>query len=266
VPVDQYGTGRRTNATLTIVFGAAGLAIVLAAVAVAGVVLASRHPEQVGAARAGAGASASPSGPVSATPGPCRFHSVTDNNPNRKSVGVPEWNAESRSGTVTMTITTNLGVIEVRMDAAKTPCTIASFAFLAGQHFFDNSPCHRLVNQDAFGVLQCGDPTGTGQGGPAYQFADENLSGLPTHNGGHTYYPRGMVAMANAGPNTNGSQFFIAFRDTDLPPDYTPFGQVTRGLDIVDQVALGGDDGAYASTAGGGHPKVKITIQSLTVS
>jgi peptidyl-prolyl cis-trans isomerase B (cyclophilin B) len=165
-----------------------------------------------------------------------------------------------------MTVTTTLGVVEVRMDAAKTPCTIASFAFLAGQHFFDNSTCHRLVNQEAFGVLQCGDPTGTGQGGPAYEYANENLAGVPVHNGGHPYYPRGTVAMANAGPDTNGSQFFVVFRDTDLPPDYTPFGQVTRGMDIVDQVALGGDDGAYASQAGGGHPKVKVTIQSLTVS
>jgi peptidyl-prolyl cis-trans isomerase B (cyclophilin B) len=72
--------------------------------------------------------------------------------------------------------------------------------------------------------------------------------------------------MANAGPDTNGSQFFVVFRDSDLTADYTPFGQVTRGIDIVDQVALGGDDGTYASNAGGGHPKVKVTIQSLAVS
>jgi peptidyl-prolyl cis-trans isomerase B (cyclophilin B) len=171
VPVDQYGSGRRTNATLTVVFVAAGLAVVLAAVAVAGVVLASR-PAQRSVAKAGMGAS--PSRPAGATAGVCRFLPVPDAAPNRKNVGVPDPNAGSRSGPATMTITTNLGVVEVRMDAAKTPCTIASFAFLAGQHFFDNSPCHRLVNQDAFGVLQCGDPTGTGTGGPTYQFADEN--------------------------------------------------------------------------------------------
>src|SRR5204862_4738076 len=144
-PVDQYGNPRRTNATLTVVFGAAGLAIVLAAVAVAWVVLASRPTSRVGAARAAG--SASPSSLPSATPGPCRFHSVSDN-PNLKSVGVPDMNGGPRSGTKTMTITTKLRVVEVRSDAAKTPCTVASFAFLAGQHFFDNSPCHRLVNQD----------------------------------------------------------------------------------------------------------------------
>jgi peptidyl-prolyl cis-trans isomerase B (cyclophilin B) len=293
--VDQYGYGypppapvppQRTNATLAIVLGAAGLAVVIAAGAVTWVLVVSRPgaPRGVGAARPGA----SPSGSTGPTPGPCRFHPVSSN-ADRKSVGVPDLTGERRTGTVTMTITTNLGVIEVRMDAAKTPCTIASFALLAGRHFFDNSACHRLVNQDRFGVLQCGDPSGTGGGGPAYEFPDENLTAVPVHRvpaAGSTadappgipapqtssdvvdqpYYRRGMVAMANSGPNTNSSQFFLVFRDSDLRADYTPFGEVTRGVDILDQVAAGGEDGAWANTAGGGHPKTRIVVQSLTMT
>jgi peptidyl-prolyl cis-trans isomerase B (cyclophilin B) len=178
---------------------------------------------------------------------------------NLKDVGTPPV-AHPVTGTETMRIGTNLGTITVRIDVAKTPCTAASFGYLGSRHFFDNSPCHRLVASGIY-VLQCGDPSGTGSGGPGYTFGDENLSGT---TGG--VYPRGTVAMANAGPGTNGSQFFLVFKDSPLQPDYTPFGTITGGLSVVDQVAAGGDDGAFGQSAGGGHPKIKITLMSITVS
>ncbi|ROT31661.1 peptidylprolyl isomerase [Micromonospora sp. HM5-17] len=178
--------------------------------------------------------------------------------PDTRTVGLPDFDGAPRSGTATMRLDTNLGTIVITMDRAKTPCTVASFHHLAEQRFFDGSSCHRLVTEGIF-VLQCGDPSGTGRGGPDYRFADENLSGA--------VYTRGVVAMANTGePNTNGSQFFIIFRDTELPPAYTPFGTVTTGLDIVDRVAAGGHDNSYGSSAGGGAPNIPITFQSVTVS
>lgn len=176
--------------------------------------------------------------------------------PEIKTVGVPDFDRAPRTGTATMRITTNLGPIVITMDRSRTPCTAASFQHLAERRFFDQSPCHRLVTEGIF-VLQCGDPTGTESGGPDYRFADENLSGAR--------YTRGVVAMANIGQAaTNGSQFFIIFRDsTSLPPTYTPFGTVTTGLDIVDQVAAGGHDNS--NPAGGGTPNTPITIETLTV-
>jgi peptidyl-prolyl cis-trans isomerase B (cyclophilin B) len=170
-----------------------------------------------------------------------------------------------------MTINTNLGPIVVQLDLAKAPCTAASFTYLAGQHFFDGSSCHRLVNKSGndpqsgqasdFHVLQCGDPTGTGQGGPKYKFDNEYV---PTDL--RPAYPAGVVAMANSGqPGTNGSQFFIVFGDTLLDPNYTAFGKVTKGLDIAQKVGAAGDDGAFEPNPGGGHPKTKLTFTTVTV-
>jgi peptidyl-prolyl cis-trans isomerase B (cyclophilin B) len=178
--------------------------------------------------------------------------------PDVTAVGMPDFDRAARSGTALMRIDTNLGQIVITMDRSRTPCTVASFQHLAERRFFDGSRCHRLVTEGIF-VLQCGDPSGTGRGGPDYRFADENLHGAR--------YTRAVVAMANTGqPGTNGSQFFIVFRDSDLPPTYTPFGTVTTGLDVVDRVAAGGHDNSYASTAGGGVPNTTITFRSVTVS
>ncbi len=154
-----------------------------------------------------------------------------------------------------MTIVTNLGTVVVQLDPAGAPCTVASFAYLAGKSYFDGTKCHRLVTRGIF-VLQCGDPSGTEQGGPGYEFDDENLSATSGT------YRAGTVAMANAGPGTNGSQFFVVYRDSPLPPQYTPFGRVTSGLDVVVGVASAGED----TGTGDGHPKVPVTIQSLRVS
>ena len=158
--------------------------------------------------------------------------------------------------TYTATIVTNCGTIVAALDAAKAPHTVNSFAFLASKHYFDNSPCHRLVTQSIY-VLQCGDPTGTGTGGPGYTIPDENLSGAT--------YPAGTLAMANTGqPHTGGSQFFFCYADTPLPPQYTPFGHVTQGLDVLKKIAqLGEDDG---NGPGDGKPKSPVVIQTFTVA
>jgi len=160
-----------------------------------------------------------------------------------------------RAKKYTMTVHTSQGDIVIALNAAKAPHTANSFAFLAGQKFFDGSHCHRLTTEGIY-VLQCGDPTGTGTGGPGYSFGDENLTGAT--------YPAGTAAMANAGPNTNGSQFFLVYKDTTLPPSYTPFGTITSGLDVVQKVAAGGSDDANGQ--GDGQPKISVVLTSVTVA
>ena len=206
---------------------------------------------------------------------------------NTKDVGTPPTLDIAASGTRTMTITFAAGVVEAELDLSRAPCTAASFAYLASQSFFDNTTCHRLLDSGAY-VLQCGDPSGTGSGGPAYTFADENLptppdptasataspsatpapsaSPSPSAPDGTVIYRKGTLAMANSGPNTNGSQFFIVYRDSPFPPNYTIFGRVTKGLEVVEQIASGGHDGSYEPSPGGGKPKNDATIRSLTVS
>jgi peptidyl-prolyl cis-trans isomerase B (cyclophilin B) len=199
-------------------------------------------------------------------------------NTNLKDVGTPPTTNIPNRGTRTMTITTNQGVISAQLNLQNAPCTAASFAYLAGKSFFNNTKCHRLTTSGIF-VLQCGDPSGTGQGGPTYKFPDKYKppadQPAPDASGGATpqpspsastaHYPRGSLAMANSGPDTNGSQFFIVYKDSPLPADYTLFGAVTSGLDVVDKVAAGGTDGKFDPSPGGGHPKTEVTIQSLVV-
>ncbi|MFI0374348.1 peptidylprolyl isomerase [Actinomadura sp. 1N219] len=151
------------------------------------------------------------------------------------------------------TIKTNLGTLEVQLDPAKAPCTVNSLAHLASKKYYDNTTCHRLTTGETLKVLQCGDPSGNGTGGPSYQFADEIATG--------SGYTRGTVAMANAGPNTNGSQFFIIYGDTtSLEPNYTIFGRVTSGLEIIDKVAKSGAEDGSVTGAGDGPPKQKVNI------
>ena len=157
------------------------------------------------------------------------------------------------------TIRTNRGNIVIDLLNSRATCTVNSFVSLAKQKFFSQTTCHRLVTTGIF-VLQCGDPTGTGSGGPGYQFSDENLTGAK--------YPAATVAMANGGPNTNGSQFFLVYRNSaGLQPNYTPFGTIVSGLKIVQNVAKAGSDNAFAGPGqgGGGHPKEKVVIKSVTI-
>lgn len=192
--------------------------------------------------------------------GTCGYVADTDGSPAKK-VGAPPAKVDTKSKT--MTLKTNQGDIVIAVSAEKTPCTVNSFAFLAEKKFFDGSKCHRL-GSDQFPVLQCGDPLAKadgksqtdGQGGPGYRFVNENLEGAK--------YTRGVVAMANSGPDTNGSQFFIVYGDAPLSPDYTPFGTVTKGMEIIDKVNKGG-----VITPGGdgtGAPKETVEIKSVTMS
>ncbi|MGA8256195.1 MAG: peptidylprolyl isomerase [Nocardioides sp.] len=157
---------------------------------------------------------------------------------------------------VEVTITTSAGDLGATLNGDTTPCTVGSFVSLAEQGFYDETPCPRITTDPGFQLLQCGDPTGTTGGGPGYAFPDE-LTGAET-------YPAGTLAMANSGPNTNGSQFFIVYGDTGLAPDYTVFGTVNaEDLSVIEEVAAGGDDGS--NPAGGGAPNTPIDIVSVTV-
>ncbi|MFC7531293.1 peptidylprolyl isomerase [Actinoplanes sp. GCM10030250] len=186
-----------------------------------------------------------------------------------KDVGTPPASVPN-VGTSTLKFDTSLGVIEAKIDLTKAPCTGASYKHLAEKKFLDNTKCHRLVNEATFKVLQCGDPFATGKGyretdgtgGPSYTMIEENL---PTDTA--KPYPAGSIAMANTGqPGSTGSQFFICSEDTQLSPNYTLLGTITSGLDIVKDVVKAGDDGAFAQSAGGGHPKKELTIKTMTVS
>jgi peptidyl-prolyl cis-trans isomerase B (cyclophilin B) len=161
------------------------------------------------------------------------------------------------SGTVDATIATTAGILDATLDAEKTPCTVSSFVSLAEQGYFDNTPCHRLTTaRTQIFVLQCGDPTGTGTGGPGYTIPDE-LSGTET-------YGPGTLAMAKTNqPDSGGSQFFIVYQATPLPPDYTVFGHISAaGVKAVQKVAAEGTDNAFGD--GDGHPKEKVTITKVT--
>ena len=156
----------------------------------------------------------------------------------------------------TFTFDTNCGDIVVTTVGAKAPITITQLATLARGGYFNNSLCHRLTTQGLY-VLQCGDPTATGTGGPSFTYGDENLPAATLNN-----YPAGTVAMANSGPGTNGSQFFLVFADTTLGANYTIWGTITQGLDIVKAIAKAGVKGGGAD----GTPKQTIAIERVTVS
>jgi len=143
-------------------------------------------------------------------------------------------------------IATSEGQIDVQLFTVEAPKTVNNFVFLAREGFYDGVPFHRTIN--GF-MIQTGDPTGTGRGGPGYRFEDEPVK---------RQYTRGIVAMANAGPNTNGSQFFIVHgQNVGLPPNYTIFGQVVSGMDVVDKIA-------QAPTRPGGEGSTPVNAATIT--
>jgi peptidyl-prolyl cis-trans isomerase B (cyclophilin B) len=188
----------------------------------------------------------------------CTYSPDESGNPNLTDVGTPpNPEATPTQGTATLLMSTDQGDLTLTLDRTKAPCAAASFVYLTEQGFYDNSPCHRLVNQESFGVLQCGDPTGQGSGGPTYKYAEEVTP--------ETTYPRGTIAMAKtSAPDTTGSQFFLCFVDTQLPPEYTVVGTIDEaGLGVLETVAAGGikDVGPQ----GDGAPAIPVTIESMTV-
>jgi cyclophilin family peptidyl-prolyl cis-trans isomerase len=189
----------------------------------------------------------------------CTYAPDESGNPSLTDVGTPPTpEATPTQGTSSLLMSTDQGDLTLTLDRAKAPCAAASFTYLASQKFYDGSPCHRLVNQESFGVLQCGDPTGSGSGGPSYKYAEEVTA--------ETTYPRGTIAMAKTSePGTTGSQFFLCFVDTQLPPEYTVVGTVDEaGLAVLDTVAAGGikDTGP----TGDGAPAIPVTINTMTVA
>lgn len=158
---------------------------------------------------------------------------------------------------VSASMATSQGNIGLLLANNESPCTVNSFASLIGQKYFDNTKCHRLTTSETLGVLQCGDPKGDGTGGPGYQFVNEYPTDQYPPNDPKlreaVLYPRGTMAMANSGPGTNGSQFFMVYKDSQLPPQYTVFGTIQPdGLAVLDKIAKagvtgGGDDGAPVS-------------------
>ncbi|HEY0934722.1 MAG TPA: peptidylprolyl isomerase [Trebonia sp.] len=194
-----------------------------------------------------------------------------------KKVAVPPATPNYKAA-YTATINTNLGPVNIDLLNSKATCTVNSFVHLATAGYFNASQCHRIVNSGGLYVLQCGDPTAQaatkltcstaanapGTGGPGYEFASENLPGGASSAGTVTY-PAGTVAMANSNSATsNGSQFFLVFKNSTLRPDYSPFATITSGLDILQKVANAGTSCSY-SGAGGGAPKEKVVISSVTI-
>lgn len=169
--------------------------------------------------------------------------------------GLPTFDPAKAAKPYTARLITDEGLISFQALTDKAPCTTNSFRFLAEHNYYDLTHCHRLVTQRIF-VLQCGDPTGTGSGGPGYSFPDENLTGAT--------YPAGTVAMANAGPSTNGSQFFFCTEDTKLSPNYTPFGRVVAGQDVLRKIAAGGEDDQ--NSTGDGFPTLPVDILHVQIA
>src|SRR3954466_13272399 len=254
---------RRRRRNLGIFAAALGVAVVvIAATIITGVFSSDSKTSDAASSSSSSAVPTDTSAPTTNADGTisCRYLPDTSGNPNLKGVGPPPApGATPTQGTSTLLMSTNQGDLTLTLDKAKAPCAAASFSFLAAEKFFDGSPCHREVNEPTFGVLQCGDPTGSGSGGPSYKFNQEIPEG--------TTYPRGTIAMANTGqPGSTGSQFFLCFVDTQLPPDYTPVGTVDEaGLAVLDTIAAAGNDGSFEAQAGGGAPNLPGTINTMAV-
>jgi peptidyl-prolyl cis-trans isomerase B (cyclophilin B) len=173
-----------------------------------------------------------------------------------KKVNLPANGKTKASGTSPVTLNTSVGDLHFKLDSSLAPCAVKSFLSLVGQKYFDGTSCHRLTVGAGLQVLQCGDPSGTGSGGPGYSFADEVYPTLK--------YGRGILAMANAGANTNGSQFFIVYGDgSALTPAYTAFGTVDEpSLKLIDKVANAGVQ--PGASPGDGAPVTPVKILTAT--
>lgn len=178
-----------------------------------------------------------------------------------KEVSKPKTSDVTTKGTVTVDLKTNKGDVGLELDRSVSPCTVNAIEHLASEGYYDNTVCHRLTTNGIF-VLQCGDPSGAGSGGPGFQFANEyptdEMKGATTP----VVYGRGTIAMANAGNDTNGSQFFLNYKDSPLPPNYTYFGKISdSGLKTLDAIAEAGVKGGATD----GAPAEEVKIEKATV-
>lgn len=238
-----------------------------------------------------AASSSSPATPTTQPPvtthGACKYTTTPSAPaPAGKNVGLPADPAKTpNTGTVQVTLHTSAGDIPMTMDRAQAPCTVQSMLHLVSTKFFDNTPCHRLTDYPSpnpLYVLQCGDPTGSGSGGPGYTIPDEkpkhlkaapSTTPVPAGQQAPVVYPAGTLAMANSGqPNSGGSQFFLVYKDSQLPPDYTVFGSVpAAGLTTLNKIAANGltpgtDPNSGQGTPNDGKPKTPVTITSAAVT
>ncbi|MGV9283485.1 peptidylprolyl isomerase [Streptomyces sp. NPDC003730] len=209
-----------------------------------------------------AGAQATPSASApSKAPDPCE-------KPADGKVKTQTWKKEpamtvDESAKYTMKLATTCGDIDIALKAKAAPHTVNSFDFLAGKGYFDHTRCHRLTTEGIY-VLQCGDPTAQGNGGPGYNIPDENLKDKSLKD---NVYPAGTVAMANTGqPGSGGSQFFLVYQDSQLPPSYTPFGTVSEGgMSVLKKIASAGAQAADPTT-GNTAPNATVVIDKATVT
>ncbi|GAA4254881.1 hypothetical protein GCM10022255_061360 [Dactylosporangium darangshiense] len=222
--------------------------------------------------------------PAPATADECAYTSV-DAGAGVTDVGKPPTKDVVKNGVKTMTINLGQGAVTAKLDPSKAPCTVNSISYLAGKKFFDNTTCHRVTDA----ILQCGDPSGSGSGGPAYRFPNENVpqalppsaeptpsasgsasvpaSAAPSESAdtgpGSALYPMGTIAMAHSQEkDSNSSQFFLVFKDTQFPADYTIFGTITGGLDVLQKIGATGTDNGSPD----GKPKEDVKISTLTVT
>lgn len=205
-----------------------------------------------------AGSAATPSATPSKASDPCE-------KPAAGKVKTMSWKKEpavtiDKSADYTMKMATTCGDIDVDLKASAAPHTVNSFSFLAGKGFFDHTKCHRLTTNGIY-VLQCGDPTAQGSGGPGYTIPDENLKDKALKGG---VYPAGTIAMANTGQkHTGGSQYFLVYQDSQLPPSYTPFGTIsTSGMTVLKKIAAAGE----STGQGDGAPNATVVINKMTVT
>uniref|UniRef100_UPI0031D6EAC4 peptidylprolyl isomerase n=1 Tax=Saccharothrix mutabilis TaxID=33921 RepID=UPI0031D6EAC4 len=194
-------------------------------------------------------------GPLPVVPTVTCDYSLPADGP-KKDVDPPSAKAESE-GTVVVEVKTSQGDLEFEFDAASAPCSVHNFRHLVEEKFFEGTACHRLT-VDGLWVLQCGDATETGQGGPGYHFDDPDAK-----TGG---YDRGVIAMANRQQaGTNGSQFFIVHKDSSFDPDFPVLGRVVEGMDVIDKVAAGGVVPGTGFSETDGRPVLPLKFVTLSV-
>ncbi|MFI1912511.1 peptidylprolyl isomerase [Nocardia sp. NPDC020380] len=267
-------TRRRKQLTI----GASALGVVVAVAAGVGIYFLTKSDDNSSTAAA---STTSPDASLSSAPPPaakakpasvsCEYRDAKA--PASKPVSKPGTDNISTAGQVKATIDTSQGAIPITLNPGESPCTVNSFESLANQKFFDNTSCHRMTTSKGLKVLQCGDPTGAGTGGPGYQFDNEYPTDqyAPTDQAAQypVAYKRGVLAMANAGPDqtdgkgTNGSQFFLVYGDSQLPPQYTIFGTIDdAGLATLDKIAKAGVQGGGQD----GKPALDVNISAVQIN
>ncbi|PRI13229.1 peptidylprolyl isomerase [Mycobacterium shigaense] len=279
--IERRAKQARTRRIILIAVGAIAAIAVIAAVVVTVINTNNKHKTSAATSSTtpatSAANSTSPTAPVppapalppfkpSASTGANCQYQPTPQQPAAKPVKPPTHTGKipTDPATVSASMSTSQGNLGLLLANNESPCTVNSFASLIGQKYFDNTKCHRLTTSETLGVLQCGDPKGDGTGGPGYQFANEYPTDQYPPNDPKlqepVVYPRGTLAMANAGPGTNGSQFFMVYKDSQLPPQYTVFGTIQAdGLAVLDKIAKAGVQGGGED----GPPASEVLIKSI---